>query len=95
MLFNIDKCRDMHIGSRDTNSACTMQVIPLWTVDEESNLVIIISTELKPTQNCKAACKKDNTLGLTASTFVCKTPEAMFPVYNSLARPHLEYAIQF
>ncbi len=74
MSFNFDKCKVMHIGSRNSNYAYK----PLRTVNEESDLGVTISSDLKITQNCKAACKKANTiLGFVARNFLFKTPEAM------------------
>ncbi len=68
----------------------------LRNVNQESNLMITICSDLKPTKNRKAACKKSNTiLRFIAANFVCNTQEFVSTLYNLLVRPHLEYNVQF
>ena len=96
MSFNVDKCKVMHVGSRNPNFNYKMQGKPLQVVQEESDLGVTISSDLKHTRHCKTACKKANTmLGFIARNFEYKTPEVMLSLYNSMVRPHLEYAVQF
>ena len=96
MSFNPDKCKVMHVGSRNSNFSYKMQGKPLQAVQEESDLGVTISSDLKHTKHCKAACKKANTmLGFIARNFEYKTPEVVLTLYNSMVRPHLEYAVQF
>ena len=96
MPFNVDKCKVMHVGPRNIKHTYNMAGRPLQVVQEESDLGITISNDLKPTKHCKLACKKANTmLGFIGRNFDCKTPEVMLTLYNSLVRPHLEYAVQF
>ncbi len=42
MSFNFDKCKVMHIGSRNSNYAYNMRGKPLHTMIEESDLGVII-----------------------------------------------------
>ncbi len=64
----------MHIGSRNSNHTYYMGGEPLQTVQEEKDLGVTISTDLKQTIHCKSACKKANTmLGFTARNFKYKT----------------------
>ena len=96
MPFNLDKCKVMHVGSRNPKRTYNMNGRPLQTVQEESDLGVTITNDLKPTKHCKLACKKANVmLGFIARNFDYKTPEVMLTLYNSLVRPHLEYAVQF
>ncbi len=75
MSFNFDKCKGMHIGSRNSIHAYNMRGKPLRSVTKESDLGVPISSDIKPTKNCKAACKKVNTIiGFISRNFVCKTP---------------------
>ncbi len=77
MSFNFDKCKVMQIGSRNSNYAYNMRGKPLPTVNEESYLGVTLSSDLKPTKNCKASCKKVNTiLGFIARNYVYKTPKS-------------------
>ncbi len=65
----------MHIGSRNSNHTYYMGGEPLQTVQEEKDLGVTISADLKHTKHCKPACKKANTmLGFIARNFEYKTP---------------------
>ncbi len=69
---------------------------PLQVVQEERDLGVTISSDLKQTRHCKTACKKANTKsGFKARNFEYKTPGIMLTLYDSLVRPHLEYEVQF
>jgi ribonuclease P/MRP protein subunit RPP40 len=96
MPFNVDKCKVMHVGPNNCNYDYIMNGRTLSVVDEERDLGVIISKDLKFAKNCKSACKKANQmLGFIARNIDFKTPEVMRQLYNSLVRPHLEYAVQF
>ena len=55
MRFNIDKCKVMHVGHaipttyqmRDNDKDCTLQ-----TVDDERDLGVIVSNDLKSAKHC-------------------------------------------
>lgn len=86
----------MQIGSRNSNHTYHMGGEPLHVVQEERDLGVTISSDLKQIKHCKSACKKANTmLGFISRNFEYKTPGVMLSLYNSLVRPHLEYAVQF
>ncbi len=69
---------------------------PLQVVKEESDLGVTISSDLKHANHCKKAYNKANTiLRLISRNFKYKTPEVMLSLFNSMVRPHLEYAVQF
>ncbi len=96
MPFNVDKCKVMHIDSRNSIHSYHMQGKTLRTLTEESDLGVTIRNDLKSTRHCKSACKRANTmLGFIARNFKYKTPEVMLSLYNSMVRPHLEHADQF
>ena len=68
----------------------------LQVVNEEKDLGVTISNDLKYVKHCKNVCKKAyNMLGFITRNIEFKTPEVILPLYNSLVRPHLEYAVQF
>ncbi len=96
MPCNLDKCKIMHIGPRNSRHAYKMRGRPLQIVNEESDLGVTISSDLKYSKHCKMACKKANTmLGFIARNFDYKTPEVVLKLYNSMVRQHLEYTVQF
>ena len=90
MKFNVDKCAVIHIGHNNTNGNYTM------TNQQQRDLGIIITKDLKWQQQTEKSCKTaDRVLGFIASNFKYKNKERMLPLYKSLIRPHLEYAVQF
>ncbi len=95
MSFSTTKCKVMHIGSKNSNNTYYMGGEPLQKVQEEKDLEITISSDLKHTKHCKSACKKANTMLVFIARNEYKTPGVRLTLYNSLVRPHLEYALQF
>ena len=61
-------------------------------VDEEKDLSIIITNDLKVTQQCQLAVRKTSRiLGLINRTIEYKHPDILLKLYKSLVKPHLEY----
>ncbi len=55
-----------------------------------------ITSNLTFSQQCKEAAGKANRmLGFIKRNFSFKNKDIILPLYNSLARPHLKYAVQF
>ena len=68
----------------------------LIATEEQRDLGITITTDLKRKKQTEKSCKTANrVLGLIARNFNYKSRELMLPLYKSLVRPHLEYADQF
>ena len=96
LKFNSDKCKVMHIGNDNLKYNYQMQNKSLTEVQQEKDLGVIISNDLKTSSHCLAASKKANMmLGFIKRNFEHKTPKVMTQLYTSLVRPHLEYAVQF
>ncbi len=58
--------------------------------------VVTITSNLKFSQHCKeAACKANRTLCFINRNFSFKNKDIILPMYISLVRPHLEYAVHF
>ena len=63
----------------------------LEEVTQEKDLGILISHDLKVSQQCRSACTKGmRILGIINHTIVFRHPD-MLRLYKSLVRPHLEY----
>ncbi len=68
MQFNVDKCKVMHIGTKNSGAEYTMdgktlQVVTLVTlVTQDRVLGIIVEDTLKPTAQSLAACRKGNSI---------------------------------
>ena len=96
MKFNVDKCAVMHIGHNNINGIYTMTNQQLPVTEQQRDLGIIITKDLKRQQQTEKSCKTANrVLGFIARNFKYKNREMMLPLYKSLVRPHLQYAIEF
>ncbi len=68
----------------------------LESVQCVKDLGVSIASNLKFSQQCKdAAGKANRMLGFINRNFSFKTKDVILPLYTSLVRPHLEYAVQF
>jgi len=92
MQFNVEKCKVMHIGRHNPEFRYTLLDKQLETVNEEKDLGVLISDDLKPSAHCIHSYTKANRmLGLINRTFSIKQPSILLRLYKSLVRPHLEY----
>ena len=92
MEFNVDKCKAMHIGSRNKQFSYMMKGHQLDVVTTEKDLGVFISSNLKVAEHCyDAYCKANRMLGLVQRTVKHRSPDLMVRLYKSLVRPHLEY----
>jgi len=57
-------------------------------VEEEKDLGVLSTNDLKASQQCTAACNKENrVLGMMNRTIVYKSKEVLLNMYKSLVRP--------
>jgi len=75
----------------------TLWNVRLWiqsSVDSEKDLSIMISSDLKSSNQCVQACRKaSKMLGMIKRTISYKKPEIMVKLYKALVRPYLEYCV--
>ena len=96
MPFNVNKCHILQIGTRNQKYEYEMNGIKLESVQHIKDLGITVASNLKFSQQCKhAAGKANRMLGFINRNFSFKNKEIILPLYTSLVRPHLEYAVQF
>ncbi len=70
--------------------------VKLESVHCVKDLGVTITSNLKFSQHSKeAACKANRMLGFINRNFSFKNKDIILPMYISLVRPHLEYAVQF
>ncbi len=70
--------------------------VKLESVQWVKDLGVAIASNLKFSQHCKeAACKANRMLGFINENFSSKSKDIILPMYISLVRPHLNYAVQF
>ena len=58
MEFNVEKCKVMRIGGMNKNYGYHMDQKELEVVEEEKDLGVLITNDLKASQQCTAACNK-------------------------------------
>ena len=64
MLFNVDKCKVLHIGRSNPSSSYSMGGKVLEAIDDEKDLGFIIHKSLKPSKHVSEIVKEANkTLG--------------------------------
>ena len=96
MSFNVDKCSVMHIGRNNMKSNYNKSNQQLPTTDQQRDLGIITTKNLKWQKQTEKSCKIANrVLGFIARNFRYKNKQLILPLYKSLVRPHLEHAVQF
>lgn len=92
MLFNVEKCKVMHLGYDNPHASYFMDGNRLQVVSEERDLGVIMSEDLKWEKQCVAAVKQGNKiLGMIKRNFTDRSEETIMSLYKSLVRPHLEF----
>src|SRR5215469_12287375 len=95
MNYNADKCKIIHFGSRNEGHNYFIEGSILQAANEEKDLGVTVDSTLKLSKQCAEAVKKANKmLGYIARNFEYKSKNVILPLYKSLVRPHLEYAVQ-
>jgi len=94
MLFNVNKCKVMHIGKQNQQRQYFMHDQCLEVVCQEKDLGILISNDLKVSQQCQQTYNKASRIfGLINRTIEYKHTDILLRLYKCLVRPHLEYCI--
>jgi len=95
LSFNEEKCKVIHFGAKNPAYKYTMGGTTLATTVKEKDLGIIITPDLKPSEQViRAASAANSMLARVKRTFTCMDQEMFLPIYKTLVRPHMEYAIQ-
>ncbi len=96
MSFNVNKCHILQVGTRNQKLEYDMNGVKLESVQCVKDLGVTIASSLKFSQQCKdAAGKANRMLGFINRNFSFKNKDVILPLYISLVRPQLEYAVQF
>ena len=84
MMFNVQKCKVMHFGSKNPCNEYIMNNLPLEKTHTERDLGVLISDDLKVSGQCSQADLKANRmLGLIKRTIVNKSPDIMVRLYKN------------
>ena len=93
MAFNVKKCKVMHIGSRNARFKYDMGGEELLVTEEERDIGVTISSNLKPSVHCsKAARTAQAVLGQIARAFHYRDRHVFLRLYVQYVRPHLEFS---
>ncbi len=80
MKFNVEKYRVMHIGINNDNVEYLMNRVELSVTNTEKDLGVMISDDLKPSNQCSKVVKTANKLvGFIGRTFKHKSEKVIHP----------------
>ncbi len=95
MQFNVKKCKVMHLGRQNPQYAYSMGGVTLTKTEEERDLGVITTSQLKPSVQCaKAARAAQLVLGQITRSFHYRSKKVFLELYKTYVRPHLEFAVQ-
>jgi len=93
MEFNVKKCKVLHVGHNNPGQEYWMEGERLAVTEEEVDVGITISKNLKPAAQCrKAARTAAAVLGQITRAFHYRDRHVFMRLYNQYVRPHLEFA---
>ena len=91
--FNESKCKAIHFGFHNPKIDHKLNNHPLEVVHEEKDLGIIIDDTLRFHQQTACVVKKANqVLGVIKRSSNTRDEITITTLFNSMVRPHLEYA---
>jgi ribonuclease P/MRP protein subunit RPP40 len=92
MSFNIAKCKVMHVGRNNPEYEYTMRGVKLGKTDEERDIGVMVSKNLKPSSQCeKAAGRAMAMLNQIRRNFPFRDRHTFVKLYKQYVRPHLEF----
>jgi ribonucleases P/MRP protein subunit RPP40 len=95
ILFNVEKCKVMHIGYNNVGASYMMNGTVLQDVKEEQDLGVVVHDNLKCAKQCEKVVTKANiTLAMIKRNYSNFSDEVVLRICKSLVRPQLEYAVQ-
>jgi hypothetical protein len=94
MEFNVSKCKVMHVGHNNEKHAYTMKGQQLTETEEERDIGVMVSRQLKPSVQCKHAARTAQTvLGQLTRAFHYRDRHVFLRLYIQYVRPHLEFCV--
>ena len=98
LRFNTGMCKMMHVGHKVGTKYFIMDgnnKVELEAVEEEKDLGVYFSKDLKPSKQCiTSAAKARKIIGLVRRHFRRMDKSDFLLIYKTYIRPHLEYCVQ-
>ena len=94
MMFNIDKCKCLHIGHGNSRTTYQLGGTEVPTAKQENDLGKLASLSQKTlvSEQCAKVTKTANkVLGIIKWSYEDKSMANLLPLYKALVRPHIEY----
>ncbi len=96
MAFITYKCQILQVGSRNIKNDYEMRGVKIKSFHSVKDLDVKVTSNLKLSQQCnESVIKANRMIGLIKRNPSFKNKNVVLPLYNSLVRPYLEYAVQF
>ncbi len=96
MSCNAKKCHVLHVDTRNQKYYYEMNGVKLESVQCVKALGVSITSNLKFSQQCKdVAGKASRMLSFINRKFSFKNKDIILPLYISLIKSYLEYAVKF
>ena len=93
MEFNVGKCHILHLGRSNARHQYTMGSRVIQPADKEKDVGILITDNLKPSQQCVEASRRATTILYQISkSFHYRDSKVLVSLYKQHVRCHLEYA---
>ncbi len=93
MYFNTEKCHVMHLGTNNPHYTYTLGLSQLGSTEEEKDIGVTITSNLKPGRHCEKAARTANgVLSQVLRTFSFRDKKVLPQIYKTYVRPHMEYA---
>jgi hypothetical protein len=95
MEFNTAKCKVMYCGRRNEKAEYRMGGQILESTDQERDIGVLVSKDMKPAAQCARAAKTASTvLGQISRAFTYRDKKVFPALYQRYVRPHLEFSSQ-
>ncbi len=91
MVFNLEKCKIMHVGRNNPKFKYSMGGVELAETEEEKDVGVVIHSSLKPAQQCARAAATA-VLKQISRHFHFRDRHIFLRLYKQYVRPHIEFA---